>query len=109
MDGHVSHKSLEETSEIADRNGILAYCMPPHSSHILQPLDQAFFGSIKAAWSKASRRYIAETGEAVGLDSFARVFHPVWQSSATKANAEASYRASGIFPFCPANVCATVL
>jgi len=37
LDGHSSHIDLE-VSKSCDENGILLYCLPPHSSHILQPL-----------------------------------------------------------------------
>ncbi|XP_012944713.1 uncharacterized protein LOC101864422 isoform X1 [Aplysia californica] len=107
VDGHVSHKALVEISKICEENKVILYCLLPHASHLVQPLDQAFFGSVKSAWSAASRRHMAETGNAVGLDSFAKVFQPVWQSCATKANAESSFRAAGIFPFSPERVLLT--
>ena len=55
VDGHTSHTSLVETSTLCQENGIILYCCVAHASHLIQPLDQAFFGSIKPAWgNKAS-------------------------------------------------------
>ncbi|XP_005096053.1 uncharacterized protein LOC101849918 [Aplysia californica] len=99
VDGHICHTSLYETSEICEDNGIILYCLLAHSSHLMQSLDQTFYGSVKSAWSDASRRPIAETGDAVGLDTSAKVFQHFWQTCATTENAESSYRAAGIFPF----------
>ena len=101
VDGHTSHTSLVETSELCEANGIILFCLHPHASHIIQPLDQAFFGSIKSAWSNAVRKHVFETGDGVGLDSFAKVLKPVWTQAATLNNAVKSFKAAGIFPFNP--------
>ncbi|KAK3726475.1 hypothetical protein RRG08_005079 [Elysia crispata] len=66
--------------------------------------NQTFFGSVVCEWSEANRKHIAETGYAVGLETFAKVFQPVWQKCATKENSESSYRAAGIFLFHPQRV-----
>jgi len=39
---------------------ILLHCLPPHSSHLLQPLDVEFFRSLKSAWGKACNKYRAK-------------------------------------------------
>jgi hypothetical protein len=33
-------------------NDIITLCMPPHSSHLLQPIDVSCFGPLKAAFGK---------------------------------------------------------
>ena len=38
IDGHESHKSLA-FQDLCEENKIITVCMPPHSSHILQPFD----------------------------------------------------------------------
>jgi hypothetical protein len=40
LDGHESHHSLE-FQELCKENDIYTLCMPPHSSHLLQPLTLA--------------------------------------------------------------------
>ncbi|XP_012939058.1 leucine-rich repeat extensin-like protein 5 [Aplysia californica] len=92
---------LQRSATFCEANGIILYCLLAHASYLMQPLDQAFFGSVKCTWSDASRRHFAETVDAVGLDTFAKVFQHVWQKCATTENAQSSYRAAGIFPFCP--------
>ena len=56
VDGHTSHIDLE-TSKFSSENGILLYCLPPHSSHITQPLDVGFFSPLKGAWKKSVMAY----------------------------------------------------
>lgn len=46
LDGHESHHSTEFELYCKD-NDIITLCMPPHSSHILQPLDVGCFGPLK--------------------------------------------------------------
>jgi len=52
VDGHSTHIDIE-TSSFCQENGILLYCLPPHSSHITQPLDVGFYGPFKKSWRKA--------------------------------------------------------
>ncbi|XP_062575887.1 uncharacterized protein LOC134237756 [Saccostrea cucullata] len=46
FDGHKSHIRLTLTNWARQRNVIL-FLLPPHSSHITQPLDVAIFGPLK--------------------------------------------------------------
>ncbi|GFO47405.1 19.5g1 protein [Plakobranchus ocellatus] len=82
----------------------MLFCLLLHASHLIQPLDQAHFGSLKSAWGEASRQHIFHTGEGVGLDSFAGVFHRAWEKSATKEMVEKSFEAAGIYPLNPERV-----
>ena len=104
VDGHASHTSLMETSSLCEDYQVILYCLTAHSSHLIQPLDQAFFGAIKRAWTNALRQFVAKHGEAVGLDTFCQVFRPVWRAAITAENAMSSFSASGIFPFNPNRV-----
>uniref|UniRef100_A0A2C9KFK5 HTH CENPB-type domain-containing protein n=1 Tax=Biomphalaria glabrata TaxID=6526 RepID=A0A2C9KFK5_BIOGL len=83
VDGHASHTSLLETSTICHDNNIILYCLLPHASHIIQPLDQAFFSSVKSAWQKAVSKHISVTGAGVNLESFSGVLKPAWYKAAT--------------------------
>ena len=56
VDGHSSHIDLEVSKFCRDQQ-IHLYCLPPHTSHITQPLDVGFFGALKTAWGKASEKY----------------------------------------------------
>ena len=50
LDGHESHHSMD-FEEYCKDNGIVTLCMPPHSSHKLQPLDVVPFSVLKRAYS----------------------------------------------------------
>ena len=49
-DGHDSHITAQFVRYCID-NRIILFVLPPHSSHILQPLDVGVFGPVKAAMS----------------------------------------------------------
>ena len=42
LDGHSSHIDIE-ISQLCRENKIILYCLPPHASHIVQPLDLFIF------------------------------------------------------------------
>jgi len=50
LDGHKSHFYLLVL--IAKLNRVSIVCLPPHATHILQPLDVAVFSPVKTAWRK---------------------------------------------------------
>ena len=46
FDGHHSHISLE-LLKVARSNDIHLVCLPPHVTHLIQPLDVSVFGPVK--------------------------------------------------------------
>ena len=54
-DGHASHFSIE-LSEFCSKNGIILVGLFPNATHIMQPLDVAVFGPMKAKWKSFSRQ-----------------------------------------------------
>ena len=101
VDGHRSHIDLE-VSKFCSENQILLYCLPPHSSHLLQPLDVGFFRSLKVAWGKECNRYRAkEFGSSVTRETFSYVFREAWFSCVRPSIFVSAFRESGICPFNP--------
>lgn len=50
MDNHESHLSID-LLDMARDNQVELYCLPPHTTHILQPLDVCLFRPLKKAVS----------------------------------------------------------
>ena len=46
IDGHKSHVNLDVVDR-ARNNDVILFCLPPHITHALQPLDVAVFKSFK--------------------------------------------------------------
>ena len=55
-DGHNSHINFA-VAKAAIENNIHILCLPPHTTHALQPLDVACFRSAKAIWSRVCNKY----------------------------------------------------
>lgn len=60
-DGHSTHIGLK-IAEMAVQNNVEILLLPPHSSHILQPLDLAVFKSLKSKWDEYLCRHLRNTG-----------------------------------------------
>ena len=52
IDGHAYHIPIEAIY-LCQANNIILFCLPPRTTHALQPLDVAVFKSLKDRYSKA--------------------------------------------------------
>jgi hypothetical protein len=57
-DGHKSHISLFLT-EWAKNNNVILFILPPHTSHLLQPLDVGILGHLKL-YNKECQKHLRE-------------------------------------------------
>ncbi|KAK3748521.1 hypothetical protein RRG08_008682 [Elysia crispata] len=101
VDGHISHQSVQ-ASKLCDENNIVLYCLPPHSSHILQPLDVGVFKTMKSEWKKAVKRQ-NET-EIVTKRTFAKTFKDAYETTIARPLADKAFRACELYPLDPTNV-----
>jgi hypothetical protein len=60
LDGHSSHATPEFDSYCTEQK-IISLCMPPHTSHLLQPLDVSCFSPLKSAYGQ-ERAELARQG-----------------------------------------------
>ena len=98
VDVHTTHIDME-TSKFCTQNGILLYCLPPHSSHLTQPLDVGFFGALKCNWRKTIDSYkIANLGCSVTKETFAHVFNTAWTNTVKMSTIVKSFARAGIYP-----------
>lgn len=98
LDGHSSHINLD-TARYAKEEGILLYCLPPHTTHVLQPCDVGFFKPMKTNWNKQVTKYVCATsGGQVDKFTFARVFREAWDETIKPATLINSFKRAGICP-----------
>ena len=100
LDGHESHHSID-FEDFCKANNIIPLCMPPHSSHFLQPLDVGCFSPLKVSYGKQieqmMRMQITHNTKEDFFDAFVEAFHV----SITANNIRAGFRAAGLIPFDP--------
>ena len=69
----ISHTNLDVV-DMARNNNVIVFCLPPHTTHALQPLDVAVFKSFKNHFSKAVKALsFAKKNLVVSKCDFARV------------------------------------
>ena len=97
VDGHSSHIDLD-ISKFCAANQLLLYCLPLHTSHVLQPLDVGFFAPLKRAWQDAVAQHQLDEGKVIDKRSFARVFRSAYENVVRLSTIVNAYTASGIYP-----------
>ncbi|XP_032390430.1 uncharacterized serine-rich protein C215.13 [Etheostoma spectabile] len=101
MDGHVSHLD-PELVRAAQREGVILLCLPPHTSHILQPLDVSFFGPLKADFSGVTGDLSAVNHSfLVSKKEFSRVLRDSYQRVRDRGLVVAGFRKCGLYPLDP--------
>ena len=98
MDSLTAHINIA-IAEFCSERDIILYCFIPHASHIQQPLDLSFFGSLKTYWNKAVKEFCANSSRVVEKKNFIEVFFKAWQTACTPANLISGFRKVGIVPF----------
>lgn len=100
-DGHKSHVSLG-LIEWARSENIILFVLPPHCSHLLQPLDVSCFGPLEVAWNAAVHNYMRESGgRLVTRYDVAHLACKVYTATLTPSNIQSAFRRTGIYPFNP--------
>ncbi|KAK0134340.1 hypothetical protein N1851_030101 [Merluccius polli] len=99
LDGHYSHVFNLQFLELMEQNNVHVISYPPHTTHALQPADRSLFRSLKHHWQELGRKWTRKTGgKKLPKQLFFSVFTPAWKKTATVENAQAGFRASGMFP-----------
>jgi hypothetical protein len=103
LDGHGSH-ATPEFDAYCTENKIITLCMPPHTSHLLQPLDVACFSPLKQAYSRLvqdlARQGIFQVDKADFLGMYCQARTTVF----TPQTIASGFRATGLIPFNPDRV-----
>lgn len=72
--------------------------MPPHSSHILQPLDVGCFGPLKQAYGRQIENLMRANITHITKDDFILAFAAAFQESMTESNIKGGFRGAGLVP-----------
>jgi len=102
-DGHDSHITAEWIAHCID-NKILLMILPPHSSHLTQPLDVGVFGALKK--HMAAELYpLIRTGIArIQKVEWLTAFVGAHEKALGAKNILSGFRGAGIHPFLPTKV-----
>jgi DDE superfamily endonuclease len=73
--------------------------MPPHSSHILQPLDVGCFGPLKKSYRRQIEHLMRQQCTHITKEDFIPAFQAAFQDSLTENNIKGGFRGAGLVPF----------
>ena len=100
-DNLASHLSAD-VIELCEKNNIRMVFLPPNSTHLLQPLDVAIYGPMKAAWRKVLTKWKQSDGmyyTTLPKVHFPRLLLELMHSMEDKSNyAISGFRTTGIYP-----------
>ncbi|MDB5910656.1 MAG: transposase [Massilia sp.] len=98
VDGHGSHETTE-FMWLCFQHNIRLLFLPPHTSHVLQPLDLAVFSALKTAYRKELGNLVNLTDStAVGKRGFLNCYQRARLASLTGQNIRSGWKATGLWP-----------
>lgn len=97
FDGHNSHLTYNTVKE-AIQNQIIIMCLPPNTSHALQPLDVGVFKSVKASWRIILTDWFRDSRlKTVDKAVFPLLLKKLW-ACLNPSHAVNGFRGSGLLP-----------
>jgi hypothetical protein len=103
LDGHGSHLTPEFHCFCED-NSIILLCLPPHSSHLLQPLDVGCFSVLKRSYGKMVEEWIRLGLNHIDKQDFLTIYPKARTESQSASNIANAFRATGLVPYDPDQV-----
>jgi hypothetical protein len=97
LDGHSSHLSAEFDIFCKD-NAIICLCMPPHTSHLLQPLDVGVFGPLKRAYGKLVEGMMEAGNNHIDKEDFLHLYPPAREEVFNRRNICSGFAGAGLNP-----------
>jgi DDE superfamily endonuclease/Psq-like protein len=105
LDGHESHHSTKFELYCKSHN-IITLCMPPHSSHLLQPLDVGCFAPLKVAYGRQIEDLMRAHINHISKLEFLCAFREAFFASMTEKNIQGGFAGAGLVPYDPEKVLA---
>jgi DDE superfamily endonuclease/Tc5 transposase DNA-binding domain len=103
LDGHESHHSTD-FELYCKENNIITLCMPPHSSHKLQPLDVGCFRPLKRSYGAEIEKLMRSSITHISKEDFFVAFYNAFRTAMTESNIRGGFRGSGLVPYDPDSV-----
>jgi hypothetical protein len=98
LDGHGSHETVDFMYLCFQHNIHLLY-LPPHPSHVLQPLDLSVFSPLKHSYRKQIGYLSQQTDSSpIGKQNFLNCYQKARKDGLTISNIKSGWKASGLWP-----------
>ena len=103
LDGHGSHATADFDRFCMEKKIVPLY-MPPHSSHLLQPLDVSCFSPLKHLYGQRVQETIQKGIYSVRKEDFLHIYPAVHQQALSLSNIKSGFAATGLIPFSPERI-----
>ena len=103
LDGYGSHHTYEFVN-YAENNHIVLFGLPPHLTHLLQPLDVVVFQPLKHWHSQAIDLLIRDGIEQITKLEFLQIIQDIRKKAFKETTIKSAFRKTGIWPFNPSIV-----
>lgn len=106
LQSHITVSVIQE----CENNNIKFVLLPPNSTHMLQPLDVAYFRPLKASWKRALEEWKLKNRGVLPKTIFPRMLKTTVEGLGDREmnNILAGFRACGLVPFNPDAVLAKI-
>ena len=75
------------------------FALPPHTTHVAQPLDVTSFHALKTYWDRECNKYMAENPrKVVMVYQFSQFFAAAYKLVMTRENIVSGFKRSGVYP-----------
>ena len=109
---NLSSQFTDKVMKLAAEHNIAFLCLPPASTHMLQPLDMAFYGPLKKSWRKIlndRRSGGKKNSKILNKEAFpallAKLHNTIFpEGTSYSKNLESGFAKCGIHPFNPKSV-----
>jgi hypothetical protein len=103
LDGHGSHVTPEFDLFCKD-HCIITLCMPPHSSHLLQPLDVSCFAGLKRSYGRQIKDLMRVRVSHINKSDFLSTYLTARTEALTSNTIRSRFAATGLVPYDPERV-----
>ena len=100
-DSHRSHESLESLTK-ARENNIIIFAFPPHTTHILCPLDRSVFGPFQSGYNRVCSDFLSSSPQnIISKNSVCQFLNLAFKQGFTRSNIVSDFEATGLVPWNP--------
>ncbi|ODM16895.1 hypothetical protein SI65_07860 [Aspergillus cristatus] len=103
LDGHGSHLT-PQFNQVCAENSIIPICMPPHSSHLLQPLNIGCFAVLKRTYGQLVEDQMRARINHIDKFDFLAAYPNARVEAFKPQNIQNSFAAAGLAPYNPQQV-----
>ena len=101
LDGHASHKTLEVV-DMCRQSGVVLICLPPHTTHHMQPLDKTVYGPLKTNYNEECDRWMLQNPrQRITMYQQGALFGTAFVKTASMHKAVNGFRSTGLWPLNP--------